>query len=115
VQLLQAALSIADAVVAPAAAAALAAAGDDATAKYQLSAAYTKNTLALPQFVQAAEQATALMQQCSSGSSGSHGSGSSSNSNTAADDDASAEGLGLFGSIKKLFTAAIKRAYPQVH
>jgi hypothetical protein len=101
--------------VAPAAAAALAAEGDDAAAKYPLSAAYAKSTLALPQFVQAAEQAKALVQQCSSGGGGSHSSSSSGNSNTAADDDASAEGLGLFGSIKKLFTAAIKRAYPQVH
>jgi hypothetical protein len=97
--------------VAPAAAAALTAAGDDAAAQYPLSAAYTKSILALPQFLQAAEQAKALAQQCSSGSHSS----SSSNNNTAADDDASAEGLGLFGSIKKLFTAAIKRAYPQVH
>jgi hypothetical protein len=112
---MQAALSIADAVAAPAAAAALAAAGDGAAAQYPLSSAYTKSTLALPQFVQAAEQAKALVQQCSSGTSGSSHSSSSASATTAAlDDDVNAEGLGLFGSIKKLFTAAIKRAYPQV-
>ncbi|KAG5188684.1 Arginyl-tRNA synthetase [Tribonema minus] len=98
------AASVADAIAAPAAQAALSA-DAAAAAAHPRAAAYAAAVAALPQLAGVAEQAAALVAACRGGGSSGGGGGAGS---------ADVAGQGLLGSIRGLFTAAISKAFPEL-